>query len=43
MRVASLWRYPVKSLTAEPLPAAELTADGVASDRTPTSATAAAT
>ena len=33
MHVAGLWRYPVKSLRAEPLDAAELTLDGVAGDR----------
>lgn len=33
MHVAGLWRYPVKSLGAEPLAAAELTADGVRGDR----------
>jgi uncharacterized protein YcbX len=33
MYVAGLWRYPVKSLRAEPLDAAELTSDGVAGDR----------
>jgi len=34
MRVAALWRYPVKSLGGEPLQTAELTADGLAGDRT---------
>jgi uncharacterized protein YcbX len=33
MHVAGLWRYPVKSLRAEPLDVAELTCDGVAGDR----------
>jgi uncharacterized protein YcbX len=33
MHVAGLWRYPVKSLRAEPLDVAELTLDGVAGDR----------
>lgn len=33
MHVEALWRYPVKSLRAEPLDAAELTLDGVAGDR----------
>ena len=33
MHVASLWRYPVKSLRAEPLDIAELTDDGVRGDR----------
>jgi uncharacterized protein YcbX len=33
MRVAGLWRYPVKSLAGEPLHEAELTLDGVAGDR----------
>lgn len=33
MHVAALWRYPVKSLGGEPLPTAELTADGIAGDR----------
>jgi uncharacterized protein YcbX len=33
MHVAALWRYPVKSLRAEPLDAAELTDGGVAGDR----------
>src|SRR5436190_2305676 len=33
MHVAGLWRYPVKSLRAEPLEEAELTLDGVAGDR----------
>lgn len=33
MHVASLWRYPVKSLRAESLDTAELTLDGVAGDR----------
>lgn len=34
MHLAALWRYPVKSLGGEPLPSAELTADGVSGDRT---------
>ncbi len=34
MHVAALWRYPVKSLGGETLQAAELTAGGVAGDRT---------
>lgn len=33
MRVSEIWRYPVKSLHGEQLPAAELTADGVRGDR----------
>jgi len=33
MHVAGLWRYPVKSLRAEPLDVAELTDDGVRGDR----------
>src|SRR5262245_55670397 len=33
MRIAELWRYPVKSLRGEPLDAAELLADGIAGDR----------
>jgi uncharacterized protein len=33
MRVAGLWRYPVKSLGGEALPATELTADGLPGDR----------
>jgi uncharacterized protein YcbX len=33
MRVKELWRYPVKSLQGEPLPAAMLTADGLDGDR----------
>ena len=33
MHVAGLWRYPVKSLGAEPLAEAELTSDGVVGDR----------
>jgi uncharacterized protein YcbX len=33
MHVAGLWRYPVKSLRAEPLDVAELTLDGIAGDR----------
>lgn len=33
MRVAALWRYPVKSLQGEPLAVAELTATGIAGDR----------
>jgi uncharacterized protein YcbX len=33
MHVATLWRYPVKSLAGEPLSAAELTLDGVRGDR----------
>jgi MOSC domain-containing protein len=32
MRVAELWRYPVKSLAGEPLDSAELSADGVQVD-----------
>jgi hypothetical protein len=31
--IAGLWRYPVKSLRAEPLQQAEILADGVAGDR----------
>ena len=33
LRVEGLWRYPVKSLAGEALEAAELTADGIPSDR----------
>ena len=33
MHVAGLWRYPVKSLAGEPLPATPLTADGMPGDR----------
>ncbi len=33
MRVAQLWRYPVKSLKGEALQSASLTADGVSGDR----------
>jgi uncharacterized protein YcbX len=33
VHVAGLWRYPVKSLRAEPLHVAELTSDGVGGDR----------
>ena len=33
MRVAELWRYPVKSLRGEQLDAAELTAAGIPGDR----------
>lgn len=33
MRVAALWRYPIKSLGGEPLPSATLSADGVVGDR----------
>ena len=33
MRVAELWRYPVKSLAGEPLEVAVLSADGIAGDR----------
>src|SRR5918995_23886 len=33
MHVATLWRYPVKSLAGEPLSFAELTPDGVHGDR----------
>ena len=33
MRVAGLWRYPVKTLAGEPLEAAELTAAGIPGDR----------
>lgn len=33
MRVAELWRYPVKSMAGELLPEAELRADGIAGDR----------
>jgi len=33
MRVAELWRYPVKSLAGERLERAELTVDGLAGDR----------
>jgi uncharacterized protein len=33
MRVAELWRYPVKSLQGEPLDVASVEADGIAGDR----------
>jgi uncharacterized protein YcbX len=33
MRVAELWRYPVKSLRGERLPVAEIAVDGIAGDR----------
>jgi uncharacterized protein YcbX len=33
MKVAGLWRYPIKSLAGEPLEAAEATLDGFAGDR----------
>jgi uncharacterized protein YcbX len=33
VHVAGLWRYPVKSLAGEPLPATPLTADGIPGDR----------
>jgi uncharacterized protein YcbX len=33
VRVAALWRYPVKSVQGEPLAVAELTATGIAGDR----------
>ena len=33
LRVASLWRYPVKSLAGEPLTSARLDADGIPGDR----------
>jgi uncharacterized protein YcbX len=33
-RIAGLWRYPVKSLKAEPLARATVLADGLAGDRT---------
>src|SRR2546425_12476139 len=33
MRVAELWRYPVKSLAGERLERAELTVEGIAGDR----------
>ena len=33
MHVASIWRYPVKSLAGERLPTAVLTRDGVPGDR----------
>lgn len=34
MHLASVWRYPIKSMRGEPLNEAELTDDGVAGDRT---------
>ncbi|MEO8694110.1 MAG: MOSC N-terminal beta barrel domain-containing protein [Acidimicrobiales bacterium] len=34
MTVAGLWRYPVKSMAGEAIPAAELTFDGIPGDRT---------
>jgi uncharacterized protein YcbX len=33
LRVASLWRYPVKSLAGEPLASARLSEDGIPGDR----------
>ena len=33
VRLAQLWRYPVKSLRGESLEVADLTPDGVAGDR----------
>lgn len=33
MRVAELWRYPVKGLRGEPLDRVEIAADGIAGDR----------
>jgi uncharacterized protein YcbX len=33
MKVAEIWRYPVKSLKGEPLPEADVTALGIAGDR----------
>src|SRR3989442_15375962 len=33
MRVAELWRYPVKSMAGEPLQSADLRGDGIAGDR----------
>jgi hypothetical protein len=33
VRIAELWRYPVKSLRGEPLEAADLLPDGIAGDR----------
>jgi len=33
MRVAELWRYPVKSMAGEPLAEAEIREDGIAGDR----------
>ena len=33
VHVSQLWRYPIKSLGAEPLGSAQLTADGIAGDR----------
>jgi hypothetical protein len=33
VHVSQLWRYPIKSLGAEPLRSAQLTADGIAGDR----------
>lgn len=33
MRVAELWRYPVKSMAGEPLQRAELTEEGIRGDR----------
>ncbi|MBK6306789.1 MAG: MOSC N-terminal beta barrel domain-containing protein [Gemmatimonadetes bacterium] len=33
LRVAGLWRYPVKSLAGEPLREAQLTRDGIPGDR----------
>jgi len=33
LRIDGLWRYPVKSLAGEPVPAAEVTAAGIPGDR----------
>jgi uncharacterized protein len=34
MKLAAIWRYPIKSMRGEQLSVAELTADGVYGDRT---------
>src|SRR6185295_12423512 len=33
MKVAAMWRYPIKSMRGEPLAAAEFSSDGVSGDR----------
>jgi uncharacterized protein YcbX len=34
MKLAAIWRYPIKSMRGEPLSAAELSPDGIDGDRT---------